>query len=248
MSFLKNLFGSKNNKKENNNAVIQGEVPTEKKLGYKVYPRIKNQQVHSLEVIYNERLGGDLVLTFVQDIDDRIVYVLKKEVEVLRPLIDEWKNNIVEVPFEIFSNDHWGDKLFFNEAGDYSNEKIFDIHFVNHVCERLKTDKLIFSISRRHRMQMISYYEEFKELEMFFYKHFDTWSTSDLDDEHITEYVLIGEKDKGIVNIVHLGFRLKAYTKDGEYLLSYSTVEDDVIGNRIDFQEIIEKRKEAFTY
>ncbi len=248
MSFFKKIFGSKPTNEETNKNVMSGEVPTEKKMAYKVYPRIKNMDIHSLEVIYNEPLGGDLVLTFVQDIDDRIVYVLKKEIEALRPLIDEWKNNIVDIPFEIFNNDDWGNKLYFNEAGDYSNEKIFDIHFINHVCETLNTDKVIFSISRRHRMLMIDYHEEFKELEMFFFKHFDTWSTSDLNDEHITEYVLIGEKDKGIVNIVHMGFRLRAYTKDGEYVLSYSTVEDDVIGDKIDFQEIIEKRKKPFTY
>ncbi len=59
---------------------------------------------------------------------------------------------------------------------------------------------------------------------------------------------MIGKKDKGIINIVHMGFRLRAYTKDGEYVLSYSTVEDDVIGDKIDFQEIIEKRKEVFNY
>ncbi len=248
MGLLNKIFGSKGNEVENKAPVMEGEVPTEKKLEYKVYPRIKSIHTHSLEVIYNEPLGGDLVLTFIQDIDDRIVYVLKKEVDELRRLIDEWKTNIAEVPFELFTSDSWGDVLHFNEPGDYSNEKIFDIGFINHACDKLDTDKLMISISRRHRMQLINYYEEHFELEMFFLKHFETWSSSSLNDEPITEYILVAEKDKGVTSIAHVGFRLNAYTKDGKYVLSYSTVGDDVIGDKVDFDRIIESRKEEFKY
>ncbi len=248
MSFLKKLFGGKDkaNTQKQEVPLMEGEIPTEEKLNYKVFPRIKNMEAHNLAVVYNEPLGGDLVLTFVQDINDRVVYVLKKEVDTLMPLIDKWKKNISEVPFEIFKTKDWGEAICFNEPGDYSNEKIFDINFINSVCDDLKTDKAIFSISRRHRMQITSYYNDFKDLELFFYKHFDTWTSSDLDDETISEYVLIGEKNKGITHIVHLGFRIRAYTKDGKYILSYSTYGDDVIGDKIDFAEIIEKRKEVF--
>ncbi len=250
MSFLKKLFGQKQTQEavqeQPTAPVLQGEVPTAVKANYKVYPRIKNAEAHNLEVVYHEPLGGDLVLTFVQDIDDRIVYVLKSEAEQLMPLIEKWKDNIAEVPYELFTTDDWGDSICFNQPDDYSNEKVFDNHFIDAACTQLKTDKLIISISRRYRMQLTSYYNEFKDLELFFYKHFDTWSTTDLNDETITEYVLIAEKGKGVTDIVHMGFRIRVYTKDGKYLMNYSTYGDDVISDKIDFAEVIEKRKEAF--
>jgi len=68
MSFLKNLFDS--SKKEKKIAV---ELPDKK--NFKVFPRVKNQEWKGLSTIYHIPMGGDLVLVFVQDIDDRIVYV-----------------------------------------------------------------------------------------------------------------------------------------------------------------------------
>ncbi len=226
--------------------VIASAVPIEEKLKHKIFPRIKNAAADNLAVVYNEPLGGDLVLTFVQDINNKILYVLKSEAEQLKPLIAQWQENIAKVPFEFFKSVKWGGLIVFNQPGDYSNEKIFDINFINQACRQLDTDKLIVSMSRRYRMHLTSYYNAFHDLEKFFYKHFDTWSADQLDNEEITEYVLVAEKDKGVTAIAHMGFRIKAYQKGDNFLLSYSANADGVIGDRIDFAEIIEKRKEPF--
>lgn len=249
MKLFKNLFGTKNNNTVNPTK-IQAENSIEEKLQFKVFPRIKNLQSQNFDIVYHRPLGGDLTLTFVQDINDTITYVLKSEADQLKHLIDEWENNISQVGFDIFTTEEWNGLIYFNEPGDYSNEKIFDINFVNTVCDQLNTDRVIFSISRRHRMQMTNYYNGFKDNENFFLKHFNVWRDRELLDEVISEYILVGERNKGILHIADLGFRMNMYERDGEYLLSYSVLDDgdNALGDKIDFEEIIEKRKEKFIY
>lgn len=186
----------------------------------------------------------------MQDINDIITYILKSEAEQLKHLIDEWENNISHVEFDIFITEEWNGLIYFNEPADYSNEKIFDINFVNTVCDQLNTDKVIFSISRRYRMQMTSYYNNFTDHEKFFLNHFNVWKDSALPDEAISEYILIGEKNKGVMCIADLGFRMNLFNKDGQYLLSYSVFdsEDSLVEDKKDFEEIMEKRREQFIY
>jgi len=40
-------------------------------------------------------------------------------------------------------------------------------------------------------------------------KHFDVWHDHELPDEIISEYILIGEQNRGIRYISDLGFRMK---------------------------------------
>ena len=93
-------------------------------------------------------------------------------------------------------------------------------------------------------MQITSYYEKFAQLEDFFFSHFSIWRSPDLDDEVISEMILIAEKDQ-ITHIVPLGFRMNLYEKDGKRALDYSTMDDLFTGDRIDFQQIIENKKIA---
>jgi len=249
MNIIKKLFGNKNNEKQKTK-IDEPEYTIEEKLKHKVYPRIKNIESQNFDRVYHKPLGGDLTLTFVQDINDRLTYIQKTEVEQLKHLINEWENNIKEVEYDLFTTEEWNGLIYFNEPNDYSNEKIFDLEFVNSVCNTLNTDKVVFSISRRHRMQVTSYYNDFKDNESFFWKHFSIWRDSSLSDEVISEYVLVGEKGKGVTDIAHLGFRMNLYERDGQYLLSYSVFDDgdSPIGDKIDFADIIEKRKEKITY
>ena len=249
MNILKNLFGKKNDKNQETKAV-EPEYNIEEKLKHKVYPRIKNIESQNFDRVYHQPLGGDLTLTFVQDINDRITYIQKPESEQLKHLIDEWKNNIKEIEYNLFTSEEWNGLIYFNEPGDYSNEKIFDVNFINSACEKLNTDKVILSISRRHRMQITNYYNDFNDNENFFWSHFSVWRDSELSDEVITEYVLVGEKDKGVADIAHLGFRMNLYERDGNNILDYSVFDDgdSPINDKIDFAEIIEKRKEMLTY
>ncbi len=249
MKLFKNLFGNKNN-----STLIptknQAAYSIEEKLQFKVFPRIKNVQSQNFDTVYHRPLGGDLTLTFVQDIKDIITYILKSEADQLKHLIDDWENNISQVGFDIFTTEEGNGLIYFNEPGDYSNEKIFDINFVNTVCDQLKTDKVIFSISRRHRMQMTNYHNDFKDHENFFLKHFNVWRDRTLPDEVISEYILVGERNKCILHIADLGFRMNMYERNGEFLLSYSVFDDrdNPLGGKTDFEEIIEKRKEKFIY
>lgn len=249
MSFFKNLFGKKTEPAQEVKPIAP-EYSIDEKLKYKVYPRIKNINSQNFQHIYHKPLGGDLTLIFVQDINDRFSYIQKSEAEQLMHLIDEWQNNIQEVESELFTTEELAGSIYFNEPGDYSNEKIFDPNFINYACEKLNTDKVIVSIARRHMLQVTNFYNDFKDNEMFFWRHFSAWRNSDLPDEVISEYVLIGEKDKGITDIVLMGFRMNAYEKDGKYVLSYSVFDDgdSPIGDKIDFAEIIERRKEKLTY
>ena len=82
----------------------------------------------------------------------------------------------------------------------------------------------------------------FPNLENFFFSHFSIWRATNLDDEIITEMVLIAEKDC-ITHVVPLGFRMNMYEKDGKRVLDYSTMDD--LGDKIDFQQIIENKKIA---
>lgn len=245
MKLFKKIFGK--NKQINSE---QSVYTIEEKLQHKVYPRIKNTVSQNFDIVYHKPLGGDLTLTFIQDINDTIVYIQKSEVDQLKHLIDEWRNNISEVEYDLFTTEGWNGLIYFNEPGDYSNEKIFDLKFIDAVCDKLNTDKVIFSISRRHRMQVTNYYNDFKDNESFFWSHFQVWRDSELSDEVLTEYILVGEKNKGILNIAHLGFRMNMYEKEGQYLLSYSVYDDgdNHFGENTNFSEIIERRKEKFTY
>jgi len=163
--------------------------------------------------------------------------------EEVKTQVNQWKNNIAAVDFELFSPESWHDRVYFNQPADFSNEKIFDPAFIAKACELLKTDKLIISIARRHRMQITNYYDDFQHLEDFFWSHFCIWrGENDLDDEVISEMVIVAEKNQ-ITHIVPLGFRMNMYEKDGQRLLNYSTMDD--FGDEIDFQQIIEKNKIA---
>ena len=240
MSIIKRLFGSKDRQ-----AVIPDpHKTTADKQAYAVYPRIRNADWKNLETVYYQPLGGDLVLTFVQDIDGRMEYITKEEAALLEPVIHNWKNNITAVPFSLFSTDDWDGKVLFNEPGDFSNEKIFDPAFLQNACEQLKTDKLVISISRRYRTMLTSFHETFALLERFFYSHFTTWRDTELGGDAITEYVLLANTVL-VTHIVPLGFRMNLYKKDGQKLLSYSTM--DEIGDTIDFQKIMECRSQVFS-
>lgn len=247
MNLFKSLFGKKNTAET---VKSEDEFPIEEKLKHKVFPRIKNIHSQNFDRIYHQPLGGDLTLTFVQDINDQIIYVQKPEVEHLKHLIDEWQNNIAQVEFDLFTTETWNGLIFFSEPGDYSNEKIFDPNFINTTCEKLNTDKIIISISRRHRMQVTNYRNDFEDGESFFYSHFSVWRNSELTDEVISEYVLIAEKNIGVIHIALMGFRMNMYEKEGRRLLSYSVFDDseNPIGDKIDFPAIIERRKEKFIY
>ena len=72
----------------------------------------------------------------MQDINDTITNILKSEADQLKQLIDEWKYNISQVEFDIFTTEEWKGRIYFKEPGDYSNEKNFDINFVNTVCDQ----------------------------------------------------------------------------------------------------------------
>lgn len=234
MGLLDKLFGTK---KE-----VKPETENLDKRGFKVYPCIKSAQWPHLAMFYNVPLGGDLVLVFAQDINDRFHYLTKEEAEQreFQELLSCWRKNIQELSFDLFSPQSWNNRVFFNQPGDFSNEKIFNPNFIKKACELLNTDKVVISISRRHRMQITSFYAEFLLMEDFLFSHFSIWRNSDLDDEVITEMVLIAEKDR-ITHIVPLGFRMNLYEKDGQRLLNYSAM--DKIGDKIDFQEIMEKNK-----
>ena len=236
MNILKRLFGTSSQEKSSGQ-----EYPD--KDTFKVYPRIKNCNWNALSQTYSIPLGGDLVLVFVQDIHDKIWYVTNEDMrdEAVRRQVLQWKANIKEVGFELFSPETWNNRVYFNQPGDYSNEKVFDPDFIKTACEFLKTDKLVISISRRHRMHITSYYEEYPHLEDFFYQHFSTWRNTDLEDEVLSEMVLVAEKDR-LTHVVPLGFRMDLFEKaDGTKVLNYSTMDD--WGDKIDFQQIIENRK-----
>ncbi len=168
MNFIKKLFS----KKKVQNINKEKPISIEEKLQHKVYPRIKNINSINTEFIYHEYLGGDLVLIFIQDINDEMSYVLKTEEVKLNENIKNWRNNIKEISFNLFTSDTWNGYVFFNESNDYSNEKIFDPLFIENACQKLNTDKIIISISRRYKMQVTDFYNEFEKLELFFYNHF----------------------------------------------------------------------------
>ncbi len=249
MKLFKNIFGLKKGKESSSYKNM--EAPSiDEKLKYDVYPRIKNIRSQHLDNIHHLKLGRDLVLTFVQDINDRFKYILNSETEDLKQLIDKWKENIAQVEYEFFSTDYWNDLVYFNEPGDFSNEKLFDPIFINAACEKLNTDKIFISISRRHRMQMVDYYADFGVLEEFFYSHFSVWHDTKLQDEVISESILVGEKNKGTQYISIMGFRMTLYENKGQKKLDYMFYDDqdEAIPKKIDFREIFEKRKENFRY
>jgi len=104
MKLFKNLFGNKNRNivsKTKNQATYS----IEEKLQFKVFPRIKNIHSQNLGTVYHRPLGGNLVLTFVQDINDAMTYVLSSEADQLKHLIDEWEQNISQIEFDIFTTE-----------------------------------------------------------------------------------------------------------------------------------------------
>ncbi|RZJ41087.1 MAG: hypothetical protein EOO19_14765 [Chryseobacterium sp.] len=127
MKLFKNLFGKKNNSTLISTK-FQAEYSIEEKLQCKVFPRIKNIHSQNFDLVYHRPLGGDLTLTFVQDINDTITYILKSEADQMKHIIDEWENNISQIGFDVFTTKEWNGLIYFNDPGDYSNEKIFDIN------------------------------------------------------------------------------------------------------------------------
>ena len=91
MNIFKSLFGQKSDKNQEPKRV-EPEYTIEEKLKHKVYPRIKNIESQNFDRVYHKPLGGDLTLTFVQDINDRLTYIQNQEAEQLKHLIDEWEH------------------------------------------------------------------------------------------------------------------------------------------------------------
>lgn len=240
MSFFKKIFSGKDTSKY---APVD-ETPVDKSE-FRVYPRLRSNQWKALDYIYHIPLAGDIVLCFIQDINDNMAYITKEEAENLTAQISKWKENIEKESFNIFSTDEWENVAVFNKPGDFSTEKIFDSIFIEDACKKLNADKLIFSVSRRYRTMATGFYQSFEEIERFLYKHFSTWRDEELGGDPITEMVLIAENNC-ITHIVPLGFRMNLYKKDDRVLLSYSTMNEIISEGKIDFKKIMEDNKIIF--
>lgn len=242
MGLFKRLFGKQ--------AQPAPEIREIEKDKVAVYPMIKSAEwkgtlrVKHLPFV---TLEGhlDLAIVFAQDAGDRFMYVTEEDLQdpAVKANFDQWQANIGNYPFEIEISERLDNRVIFASGEDHSSEKILSKEFLEQACKTLNTDKLIISVPRRRCLMITSYYEEFALLESFFHLHFIAWREEDYGNEVITEMVFVADRNK-VEYAVPLGFRMNMYEKDGQRVLSYSTMDGlvDETG-QINFQKIIERNK-----
>ena len=246
MGFFDKLF-NKSKSEPQPAAPVTSEVD---KVNDLVYPMLKTGEwqgigyAQSLPYIM-ENGGLHLAIVFAQDAGDRFEYITKPELE--KPGVQEnyakWQSNIDAYPYEIVLAQSLDNRVFTASGQDFSAEKILSPAFLAEACAVLKTDRLIISAPRRRCLMATSYHEDFNMLENFFRLHFAAWREDDYGNEPITEMVFLADGNR-VTYAVPLGFRINVYEKDGQYKLSYSTM-DELFNEDgfMDFQAIIERNK-----
>ncbi len=240
MGFLKKLFG----KSEPSAPVIEIE-----KDKVPVFPMIKDARwqgtphaVHLPFVRFGDTL--DLAIVFAQDAGDNFEYITPKDLEdpAVKANYEKWQQNIDDYPFEFVKPEQANGRIIVAEGEDHASEKMLSPAFLAAACKELNTDKIIISAPRRRHMAITSYYEDFLMLEYYFHRHFIAWRENTYHEE-ITEMVFVA--DAGRVRFaVPLGFRINLYEKDGQFKLSYSSMDELFDENgQINFQQIMEKNK-----
>jgi len=243
MGFFDKLF-----KKNEPEQVVQ-EIS---KAAVPVYPMIKNAEwkgMHLAKALPFLMVGDqlDLAVVFAQDAGDRFQYITEADLQQpdIAENFNQWKDNINEYPYDIELGESFGNRIIFASGEDHSAEKILSAAFLAEACRALNTDKLVISIPRRRCLMLTSYHEDFNMLETFFYLHFIAWREEQYGNEPITEMIFLANKDK-VEYAVPLGFRINLYEKDGQRLLSYSTMDELFDENeQINFQKIMEQNKIA---
>lgn len=241
MGFLKKLFGKTEPSAPADADIEKDKVP--------VYPMIKDARwqglphtVHLPFVNFGDT--PDLAIVFPQDAGDRFQYITPKDLEneAVRSNFEKWQKNIDAFPFEFDKPEGMDGRVIFAAGYDHSSEKMLSPDFLAAACKELNTDKIILSAPRRRHMMITSYHEDFVTLEFFFYRHFVDWREN-ADHEVITEMVFVADAEK-VRYAVPLGFRINLYEKDGNFKLSYSSMDDLFDENgQIDFRTIMEKNK-----
>lgn len=238
MGFFKKLFGK--TEPAANIVVEKDKAP--------VYPMIKDAgwagMPHAAHLPF-VKMGDALALAIVfpQDAGDKFEYLTTKDVEneAVRANQENWRQNIDEFPFE-FEKEGNDERTLFAKGYDFSAEKMLSPAFLAAACKALNTDKIIISAPRRRHMMITSYHEDFVALEYFFYRHFHAWH-GNTDHEVITEMVFVADAEK-VRYAVPLGFRINIYEKDGQFKVSYSSMDDLFEANgEIDFRKIMENKK-----
>jgi len=216
-----------------------------------VYPMIKSADwrgiAHATSQPFVTVEGQlNLAIVFAQDAGDRFEYITPPDLQKpgVQENFDRWQGNIDNYPYEIVLSKAFDNQVATSSGEDHSAEKILSSAFLAEACEALKTDKLLISIPRRRCLMITGYYGDFNLLEDFFRLHFNAWKEDGYGNEVITEMVFLADKDK-VTHAVPLGFRINVYEKDGQYKLTYSTMEDDLFEKveQINFQNIMERRK-----
>jgi hypothetical protein len=215
-----------------------------------IFPMIKSAEwrgiTHATSLPFVTIEGQlDLAIVFAQDAGESFQYITPPDLQKpgVQENYDKWQSNIDNYPYEIALAEVLDNQIATASGEDHSAEKILSPAFLAEACEVLKTDKLLISIPRRRCLMLTSYYGDYKLLEDFFRLHFKAWREEDYGNEVITEMVFLADKDK-VTHAVPLGFRINVYEKDGQFVLSYSTMEDIFEeGEQINFQNIMERKK-----
>jgi hypothetical protein len=215
-----------------------------------VYPMIKSAEwrgiAHAASLPFVAVEGQPhLAIVFAQDAGDRFEYITPGDLQKpgVQENYDKWQSNINNYPHEITLAEVLDNKVATSSGEDHSAEKILSSAFLAEACQALKTDKLIISAPRRRCLMITSYYGDFNLLEDFFRLHFKAWNEDEYGNEPITEMVFLADKDK-VTHAVPLGFRINVYEKDGQFTLSYSTMDELFDENgQVNFQSIMERNK-----
>ncbi|RAJ05485.1 hypothetical protein LX64_02643 [Chitinophaga skermanii] len=239
MGFLNKLFGKPGAPAI---AVEKDKVP--------VYPMIKDARwpglAHAAFIPFVQT--GDtleLAIVFPQDAGDKFEYITQQDLqnEAIKVNFSQWQQNIDAYPFAIDWPEPLRRRIFVTPEEDHAAEKILSPAFLAEACKLLKTDKLLISAPRRRFLMMTSYYEEFKNLELFFYYHFNDFKDDTSGCEIITDMIFVADAQQ-VQYAAPLSFRMNLYEKDGQMTLSYSSMEDLFDENGyINFQAIIEAKK-----
>lgn len=243
MGFFDKLFKKQNPEQPSVKADInKAQVP--------VYPMLKSAEWQGINLVTSLPfvvIKGELhlAIVFPQDAGDRFEYITPRDLE--QPGVPEnynqWQSNIDAYPYEIVLSKSFDNRVATASGEDHSAEKILSPAFLAEACKALNTDKLVISAPRRRCLMITSYHEDFLLLEDFFRLHFSAWREDDYGNEPITEMVFLADKNK-VTHAVPLGFRINVYEKDGNYKVSYSTMDDLFDENdQINFQHIMERNK-----
>lgn len=241
MGFLKKLFGKSEPSAPAVMDIEKDKVP--------VYPMIKDARwqgtAHALHFPF-VNIGGtpDLVIVFPQDAGESFQYITPKDLdnEAVKSNYEKWQENIDQYPYEFEKPERMNGRILFAAGEDHAAEKILSPAFLAAACKELNTDMIVISAPRRRHCMITSYHEDFLTLEYFFHRHFIAWRENEYH-EVITEMVFVADATK-VLHAVPLGFRINLYEKDGQFKLTYSTMDDLFDENgQINFQAIMEKNK-----